>query len=70
MLTVARTQKDKDRLSNMMAYGEDVAPPTSASLQAAREKMWRAQLADLDDVDDDRFDECKCVHTLCIDSYC
>jgi len=54
---VARTQKDKDRLSNLMAYGEDIAPPTSASLQAAREKMWRDQLAGLDDVEADRFEE-------------
>lgn len=47
------------RLGNIMAYGEDIAPPSSKSLQQAREKMWRKQLADLDDVDDDRFDECK-----------
>lgn len=57
--TVARTQKDKDRLSNMMAYGEDIAPPSSKSLQAAREKMWRDQLQQLDDPSQgsDRFDE-------------
>lgn len=68
LFTVARTQKDKDRLSNMMAYGEDIAPPSSASLQAAREKMWREQLQQLDEPDHgmDRFDECKLVLDICV----
>ena len=47
-----------------MAYGEDAAPPSSASLQLAREKMWRAQLADLDDVECDRFEECEFYITV------
>ena len=68
LFAVARTQKDKDRLSNMMAYGEDIAPPSSASLQAAREKMWREQLQQLDEPDHgmDRFDECKLVLDICV----
>lgn len=63
-IIVARTDKDKERLGNIMAYGEDVAPPNSATIQAAREKMWQEQMAELEREDVDRFDECKSITVI------
>lgn len=56
---VARTEKDKQRLSNLMAYGEDITPPNSESLRLARQQMWRKQREKLDQAETDRFEECK-----------
>ncbi|CAH1794493.1 unnamed protein product, partial [Owenia fusiformis] len=44
--------KDKERLQNMMAYGEDLPAPTSASIRKARAKMLPE-----DEPYVDRFDE-------------
>lgn len=50
-------EKDKERLANVMAYGEDIPPPDW-------KKAIKRILPDDDYKPVDRFDECKCMLLL------
>jgi len=48
-------EKDKERLANMMAFGQDIAPSTETSKVVRRRQKSEAE----SDKEVDRFQECK-----------
>lgn len=59
-------EKDKVRLANMMAFGQDVTPASETSKPVRRPQK---QEVESDDEEVDRFQECKYRYFLCEDKY-